>query len=1531
MTAQEPAGGGSPRAGTPRSRGIDYLGNLGRMLRDLTGFATLMFELLQNADDAGATSMRIDVGQDALVVFNDAVFSDCGDQDLPPEDCLYLEPRGHRCDLHSFRDVASGDKRGRADTTGAFGIGFTAVYQVADAVTLISAGRRWDIDEIQPETSRIIETPAPDARGTTFILPWARDPESEFRRRTGSAAVGPDDPQRLLDVLANDLPTAMLFLRHVREVEVARDEQVFFRYRREDADDICEITGGDQPNLWLMLRGDFDQDATALRGKYPGKIEDRRRPEVTIAIPLDSDAGGLLCAYLPTDERSGLPAHVNADFYPESDRKHLITDSFHGEWNRLAVRAAARILASQLPSLAPRLGHERLWRLIFAAHEAKPAGPDTGLAAYWEEVGPLLPELAVMWTTTGQWVMPASTVFLYSSEEDEVIPVLEDLGILVMHPEVGAYARRMSGRAGARQLSASILAETLLDSGLTETTSLGDAPTAIATPRSRELLWRELERLLGRATPQEREAVQRVAIMPGADGRLWPAGLLQRADTRTTLLIDLGLGVAFLDQAALPEGCTQLAGLCPVLGLRSVLTLLARQEGAARLAAALDEGRVTAAAFLSWLRRDEQAILTDALLRAQVRELPVYPAAGKHRPLAEVVLPGGFTDRLGIAEAIDGEQVSEHITFLRHLGATPLTLRTYLTEAVPRAAQRPEMLSDPRWKELIADMAARLDTFAQDAEVRQALTPLALVPCRDGTVLPASSCYFASETVTAVLGPHASTALPLAGHERSTASLYEWLGVAAEPRLPDVVARVKRLAAGRQDPQARQAVAAVIRHLGKLVPDRRTPPLEALFPLRELAWLPARGDHAWHRPAELNTVFREVLFATQGRFLDLPLKVQQDAADFLHWLGVETNPSVSQVVDHLITRARQQAPVSRDVYLELNRNAEDPAVGRLASEACLLLSDGEYVRPGAVFRQANPFGRFRRLLGPDFDAIGSLLDRLDVKRLPDHDDARDVLIDISGEEDRRFHVPVDDVDDLAVIWRCWRMLDEALSNGEIDPAWFAPLRNLAVIPNDAGVLTPPTRLLVDDMPGVAAALNIGDAVIRRKEGMWRAFQAAGVRSLTEAVIIEILHMRETTRDGAVRARMQDRRPALARILDEDPDGIERLTAALRELSFPESPALRVRYHLPDFQLSSAETSLNALYVPADLLENRTAQLISCPADGAWPWMLIAKEFARALYPGETPGPLASSLYVALSPFSLDAAHSALDDAGWPHLEHVDIAPSATTSGAGFMDYNPGEDEPGRGRPGGTGDATTDARVPVPPGTRAPTADGTGPSGEKAGHSSSGAEGEPRPGLDELGQHPSGQPGQPPGRTPAASESADRVRHRVPHGRLRSYVATGSDKSDAPGDGERPGQAPADTSPVDQAGVRRVVDHERAAGRHPEVMPHENPGFDVLSRDGTGRVLRHIEVKSVSGAWDDMGVGLTRTQFEFARQHRDTFWLYVVEYAVDDQRARVLRIADPAGRAEEFRFDDGWSAASEDAESDPADAACAAKGDAPTAH
>lgn len=74
----------SPAGFKTLKRGINYLGALGAKLRDLQGFATLAFELIQNADDArGATRIRFRVLEEGVVVENDARFSDCGMAEEP--------------------------------------------------------------------------------------------------------------------------------------------------------------------------------------------------------------------------------------------------------------------------------------------------------------------------------------------------------------------------------------------------------------------------------------------------------------------------------------------------------------------------------------------------------------------------------------------------------------------------------------------------------------------------------------------------------------------------------------------------------------------------------------------------------------------------------------------------------------------------------------------------------------------------------------------------------------------------------------------------------------------------------------------------------------------------------------------------------------------------------------------------------------------------------------------------------------------------------------------------------------------------------------------------------------------------------------------------------------------------------------------------------------------------------------------------------------------------------------------------------
>ena len=88
------------------TRSIDYLGNLGSRLRDLQGYDTLAYELIQNADDAeGANEMIFDVREDSVVVDNNGVFADCGQPEN--EHCPWTDKSDlkHKCDYGTVGDM----------------------------------------------------------------------------------------------------------------------------------------------------------------------------------------------------------------------------------------------------------------------------------------------------------------------------------------------------------------------------------------------------------------------------------------------------------------------------------------------------------------------------------------------------------------------------------------------------------------------------------------------------------------------------------------------------------------------------------------------------------------------------------------------------------------------------------------------------------------------------------------------------------------------------------------------------------------------------------------------------------------------------------------------------------------------------------------------------------------------------------------------------------------------------------------------------------------------------------------------------------------------------------------------------------------------------------------------------------------------------------------------------------------------------------------------------------------------------------
>ena len=109
--------------------------------------------------------------------------------------------------------------------------------------------------------------------------------------------------------------------------------------------------------------------------------------------------------------------------------------------------------------------------------------------------------------------------------------------------------------------------------------------------------------------------------------------------------------------------------------------------------------------------------------------------------------------------------------------------------------------------------------------------------------------------------------------------------------------------------------------------------------------------------------------------------------------------------------------------------------------------------------------------------------------------------------------------------------------------------------------------------------------------------------------------------------------------------------------------------------------------------------------------------------------------------------------------------------------------------------------------------------------------------------------------------------------------------------------------LEEQAIANILLHEPRLTR----TPINNPGFDLIESSPDGNPVRWVEVKAMTGSLqEDRPVGLSRTQFECAREHGGSYWLYAVEHA-DDDRARIVRIQDPAGKVRTFTFDHGWVA------------------------
>lgn len=373
----------------------NLLGNIQSHLAGLQGYDVMALELIQNADDAKAEEVVFDITDSGLLVRNSGQFTYCGDLTRP---CAFLTEDSYKCDYHRITDVGSGGKLSRGENIGRFGIGFVSTYQVTDQPEIRSSGIKL---ALYPELGKWLIEPFEEPDGTSFFLPWASNPNTQARMALGISHVSPAHISQLADDFQMVLRKSLLFLRHLCKAEVRRNGKLLLACeldRSESSDLIVSFRPSGAVEQWHILRTDAAEAAHRLYATHPQLKALHRNTEISIGMRIDPEplSNGLIYAFLPTEQSTGLPLHINADFFPESDRKAVIFAGHQHEqaWNEMLIDAAAAELAKNPEELLQMVGPVQLWQILGRAYDisSKLPGHPHCFKRFWKHLKTTAPQ-----------------------------------------------------------------------------------------------------------------------------------------------------------------------------------------------------------------------------------------------------------------------------------------------------------------------------------------------------------------------------------------------------------------------------------------------------------------------------------------------------------------------------------------------------------------------------------------------------------------------------------------------------------------------------------------------------------------------------------------------------------------------------------------------------------------------------------------------------------------------------------------------------------------------------------------------------------------------------------------------------------------------------------------------------------------------------------------------------------------------------------------------------------------------------------
>lgn len=1523
----------------------DLCGNIEQALKGLLGFGIMGLELVQNADDAGADILVFDARSEALFVSNNAEFTNCGHLHGRCQWEKAGDPRGLKrpCNFHAISRMGSRSKIGATEQIGRFGIGFVSVYQVTDTPIIRSVGAQVQLD---PLSGRGTVSQIECKPGTEFELPWA-SANSDIRSALNLSPTPPNVASSVAFEIAQMLKSSLLFLRNLKQVEVREEGDLVNSVtidRSEERVILDFAIGGNSE--WLILEGSADAviEAAQLSKRFEALERLDRSRIVSLAIPIDAKPiEGLLFAYLPTQHRTGLPVHVNADFFPHASRQDIVLKGEGHEryWNETLIVTATKILSANFEKIRDTLGPKKLWELGSAAYKLR---GEIAFNEFWEAFREGAARHLCVWTQAGKWHMADGTFLAPETMPPAQRSALERVGVEIIDESLRPEFTALTA-VGSRNLVLSTAVSALeKNAGLSIVSNESFVPE----------LWNAVARL-----------------MQVSESRTGYASVVQRLQA-AVFLLDIDGDAASPDQVwRLPPGVNsthirRYLPACPIVndkvtaipsfeGLISELTL---EEFAALIANALSDEN-DALTLIGALPEDVTSFYKLLVsfppdetrgTEQRLAETPLLWTKQGFVPPSRSQLPGHFRDPSGYFRLIDTSLFPPGMEeFARDvLNVDVLSFHDYIDNHLVTILTTD--LSRVQYHEIVTQIVTHRNELADKGSlIRLADRPF--VRTKAGNYVRPSSCYYWSAELESILGEDRETWvdqswMPSGPNGAKLRDILEsQLGMPVTVTARHIVERIRDLASDETPDEVADSVTPLIRHMIERWPRFEEAESEAFQELQNLEFLPGLVDgerdlEKLYLPTEVFRAARAAGFSSQVAVIDLaPLRrASRTVNDILDLLEVPEEPVTQVVIDHLISCIEKDIAPSTLTYAILNErvDAKDnlPAIETLS--ALNIIYDpqiGRYLGPDEVFWFPPPFRGYWWQANRNMAQHSALYNLLGVRDEPEPIDFAKLMLKIAARADLT-------TENLETHSRCLDKLCGFLEENE--PGFLSAIELLktdgSLLTVDGDAIWPVDSIWID-APQLADAFGsaLNDCLIKPPEAartsLVRLYQALGVRQLSKVASWRLASEPDRQSEPQASEYLRERADLLLWIA---PNTASRRTllSILKEIEVQSSERLAVHAEIAEFDppVCSPITQVTAFFEA----ESHILHVVPSKSEINWPsaMTVLFAELEELSTVSDPKAIVATATLIMVSP-SRENAKQVLIDTGY--VMPIDESQEELGSAIGDLDEHLVEEE----RPasdldifdkrsefvGGSADSSEDqengenrADTENEAVTRDPKAFADGEEGLD-GPTALAEEGAAEDNYrSKRNAAPSGQskdvggsvsngssPNTQPANSKAKTNTGGRER-KARTSRMLAYVSREGDRGS--GDTDHGANGGDISALVDLAAVSAALKFEQQRGWEPEEQPHNNPGYDIRSIGPKGE-RRLIEVKGLENEWTQRGVKLSHVQFDMAKEHPTEYWIYIVEHARDLKRQRVNAISNPFDKVEEYWFDDAWRAHSEE--------------------